>query len=145
MRLYLVELPEDIARRFEAARGYAGMNINEFAAAIGVGRNTLMRTEKGTRTPKDGEVREASRVSGLPIEFFIVGDLDLALGGDPHDPLVERVAALERQVVMLMRRAAGASPPSLLPPGEEPRRQAGPGQSDASDPPSEPPQAEGSG
>lgn len=70
----------DVIKRVRAARGAVNMSLDDFAAAIGVGRQTLIRIENGTRTPRDHEYEQMAGVSGLPLGFFY-GDLDDALGG----------------------------------------------------------------
>lgn len=71
----------DVIKRVRAARGAVNMSLDDFAAAIGVGRQTLIRIENGTRTPRDHEYEQMAAASGLPLGFFYEEDLVDALGG----------------------------------------------------------------
>src|SRR3954469_8271923 len=96
----------DTVRRVRAARGAVNMSLDDFASAIGVGRQTLVRIENGSRKPRDHEYQHMADVSGLPLGFFYA-DLKAVLNG-PEDPtLSERIAALEDAVSSL--RAAMVS------------------------------------
>lgn len=100
-----------LSARIKAARGAAGMTLAEFAKAAGMGRSTLIRTEAGRR-PDEGELRAIARVSGLPYEFFVITDLEAALGGSPDDDeaLSRRVERLERDVAEIRRRLGHETP-----------------------------------
>jgi hypothetical protein len=54
--------------------------------AIGMGRQTLVRIENGSREPKDHEYEAMARVSGLPLGFFHAEDLDAVLGDGTLEP-----------------------------------------------------------
>ena len=84
----------DATQRVRAARGAKNMSLDEFADAIGIGRQTLIRIENGSRTPRDHEYEKMADVSGLPLAFFYV-DLDVALGGPPPgaNPIVSDLTA----------------------------------------------------
>lgn len=84
-------------KRVRAARGAVNMSLDDFAAAIGVGRQTLIRIENGTRTPRDHEYEQMAGVSGLPLGFFYE-DLDDALGGRAELRMSDQ---LERQAAEL--------------------------------------------
>jgi transcriptional regulator with XRE-family HTH domain len=69
------------------------MSLTKFAKAMGVGRNTVIKNENGSREPKDAEIEAMVRLSGLPFEFFTTPDLESALAealpqpGAPPSPL----------------------------------------------------------
>lgn len=68
------------------------MSLDDFAKAIGVGRQTLVRIEGGERTPRDHEYERMAAVSGLPLAFFYIDDLDSALGA-PQQPVVNSIVS----------------------------------------------------
>lgn len=75
------------------------LSLTEFAKAIGVGRQTLVRIESGDREPKAHEYKAMADASGLPLEFFTTPDLRGALAGADLAPtLAERVSELEREL-----------------------------------------------
>lgn len=90
------------SRRVRAARGSVNQSLDEFAAAIGVGRGTLVRIEAGTRTAKPHELAAMADVSGLPLAFFTVADLHDALGEAP--PEEDRLTRLEAKYDELASR-----------------------------------------
>lgn len=102
-----------MVRRVRAARGAVNMSLDDFAAAIGMGRQTLIRTENGTRSPRDHELEAMAEVSGLPLGFFLAEDLDVALNGAGEPKLRERVALLESQVTELRAAIVALSADSL--------------------------------
>jgi transcriptional regulator with XRE-family HTH domain len=79
-------------RRLRAARAYAGLTIDELAERIGVGRQTIVRNERGDREPKRMEIREIADACDLPLQFFSA-DLDL-LNLFPDDLTRDGVEAL---------------------------------------------------
>jgi transcriptional regulator with XRE-family HTH domain len=100
----LIPLQDELRRRIAAARGYAdGMSQDKLAKAIGVGKMTIVRTERGDRPdarkeiPVD-ELRTIARVTGLGLEFFLTDPAQLAAVGPSVE---ERLAALEAQVATL--------------------------------------------
>lgn len=98
----------ETVRRVRAARGSLNQSLDEFADAIGIGRQTLVRIENGSREPKPHEYEAMARVSGLPIEFFTVRDLRAALAGADLTPtLAERVGAVEQRVEQMGREQQG--------------------------------------
>lgn len=98
--------------RVRAARGAVNMSLDAFAEAIEIGRSTLVRIEAGEREAERHELERMSRVSGLPLAFFVV-DLEEALDGKDEPGLRERVAQLERQVRVLRDGLATLSADSL--------------------------------
>lgn len=64
-----VRAPE-LTRRVRAARMYSGLSVDELAAAIGVGSQTIKRIEAGRRTPRPMEVWAIADVCGLPRNWF---------------------------------------------------------------------------
>lgn len=96
-----IPLKEELRRRIAAARGYAGgMSQDKLGKAVGVGRMTVVRTERGDRSDARHEIpvselRQIARVTGLEIEFFLTDPADLAAVGPS---LEERVTALEAQL-----------------------------------------------
>lgn len=110
----------DTVQRVRAARGSVNQSLDDFAKAVGIGRQTLVRIESGQRELKPHEEEAMARVSGLPIEFFRVADLHDALAGSDQAPsLAERVAQLERDMMAVKRSAAAGAP---APGGELGRR-----------------------
>jgi transcriptional regulator with XRE-family HTH domain len=94
---YLDAVAVDKVRRVRAARGSLNFSLDQFAEAIGIGRQTLVRIENGTRDPKPHEYTAMAEATGLPVEFFTAPDLHAALSGAGDRPtLAERVADLER-------------------------------------------------
>jgi transcriptional regulator with XRE-family HTH domain len=92
----------DTIRRVRAARGSLNLSLDDFADAIGIGRQTLIRIENGSREPKPHEYEAMARVTGLPLEFFTTVDLSAALAGADQQPtLAKRVDELEAQVARL--------------------------------------------
>jgi transcriptional regulator with XRE-family HTH domain len=91
---------QEIRRRLRAARAYADLSLDGLAAAVEIGRNTLVRIENGSRNPKAMELRAVADACGLPYEFFTVDFADLAalahIGAGEvlgHDALRETVIA----------------------------------------------------
>lgn len=74
------------------------MSLDSFAAAVGMGRSTLVRVENGTRDPERHELEAMSRASGLPLGFFLAEDLHTALERDAEPALADRVDQLESQI-----------------------------------------------
>lgn len=94
-------------QRVRAARGSLNQSLDDFAETLDLGRSTLVRIESGKRKPKHYELERMAAASGLPLGFFTVPDLHLALGTwEDRDPAIaEKVEALERQMRVLLRRA----------------------------------------
>src|SRR3954453_8543251 len=84
----------EVARRVRAARAYAGLSIQELAARVGIGLQTLKRIENGRRKPSGPELLAIAEACGLPREFF---DLDL-------DLLSNRALLLQRTMSQVDRR-----------------------------------------
>lgn len=105
----------ELQRRIRAARAYAGYSLDEMAAAVGIGRQTLVRIEQGIRPPKRMELREIAAVSGLPVEFFSADFAVLAEAPGGLSP--EALVALERirDDVDRLVRAGRARPDGGLP------------------------------
>lgn len=58
----------------EAARVNAGMTQKEWAAKLGVSNVTVVNWEKGNTEPSLSQLREISRLSGIPMDFIFVPD-----------------------------------------------------------------------
>lgn len=89
------------------------MSLNDFADAIGIGRQTLVRIENGSRAPKPHEYEAMAETSGLPVAFFLVDDLDVVLDGHRDPTLADRVGELERQITELRAGLVALSADSL--------------------------------
>jgi transcriptional regulator with XRE-family HTH domain len=62
---------KEIGKRVRAARAYGGWTrAEDLAEAVGMGRTTLLRTEKGERTAKHWELVAIAELCGLPRSFF---------------------------------------------------------------------------
>lgn len=57
-----------------AARVNSGLNQREFADKIGVSLATVTNWEKGKTEPDASQLREISRLSGIPMDFIFVKD-----------------------------------------------------------------------
>lgn len=61
----------EVAKRVRAARAYGDFaRAEDLAKAIGIGRTTLLKIEKGDRAPKRWELIAIAEICGLPREFF---------------------------------------------------------------------------
>lgn len=102
---------DELRRRVRAARAYAGMSLDQMAAALGVGRQTLVRIERGERKPKRMELREMAAISGLPVEFFSADFRRLADAGGGDAGLgtvaVSALQELRDDIDRLLRTAEG--------------------------------------
>ena len=85
------------------------MSLDKFADAVGIGRSTLVRIENGTRTPERHEYEAMAQVSGMPLGFFLVKDLDEVLDGADDPTLQARVVDLEEQIRELVAGLAAVS------------------------------------
>jgi transcriptional regulator with XRE-family HTH domain len=103
---------DELRRRVRAARAYAGMSLDRMAAALGVGRQTLVRIERGERKPKRMELREMAAISGLPVEFFSADFRLLAAPGEADSALgtvaVSALHELRDDIDRLLRAAEGS-------------------------------------
>lgn len=57
-----------------AARVNSGLNQREFAEKIGVSLATVTNWEKGKTEPDASQLREISRLSGIPMDYIFVKD-----------------------------------------------------------------------
>jgi transcriptional regulator with XRE-family HTH domain len=68
--------PDDLGKRVQAARAYGGYSQSRFARKLGVGRNAVIKLERGEldRRPERNEMvlRAAARAAGLPYAFFLM-------------------------------------------------------------------------
>lgn len=69
------------ARRYRAARAFAGLSRGELAAALGVHSETVKRRELGQAAPGPGEPELVARICGVP-EPFMLGGWNLAAAPD---------------------------------------------------------------
>ena len=58
----------------EAVRVNAKMTQKEWASKLGVSNSTVVNWEKGNTEPSLSQLREMSRVSGVPMDFIFVPD-----------------------------------------------------------------------
>lgn len=58
----------------EAVRVNAKMTQKEWAAKLGVSNGTVVNWEKGITEPSLSQLREMSRLSGVPMDFIFVPD-----------------------------------------------------------------------
>jgi transcriptional regulator with XRE-family HTH domain len=113
----VIPLKDELRRRIAAARGYAdGMSQDKLGKAIGVGRMTIVRTERGDRDDARREIpvselRAIARVTGLSLEFFLTDPADLEAAGPSVD---DRLAALEAQTATLAEIVVTALNPERL-------------------------------
>jgi transcriptional regulator with XRE-family HTH domain len=101
--------PVDVIQRVRAARGAVNKSLDDFANAIGIGRQTLIRIESGSRTPRDHEYEAMAAVSGLPLAFFYIEDLDAVLEGHEDPSLRDEVNELREDVVQLQAGLVAAT------------------------------------
>jgi transcriptional regulator with XRE-family HTH domain len=112
-----IPLVDDLRRRIAAARAYAhGMSQDKLGKAIGVGRMTIVRTERGDREDSRKEIpvaelRAIAEATGLELAFFLVDPQQLAAVGPS---LEERVALLEVETAQLAAIVRAAVSPEQL-------------------------------
>ena len=58
----------------EAVRVNAKMTQKEWASRLGVSNSTVVNQEKGNTEPSLSQLREMSRLSGVPMDFIFVPD-----------------------------------------------------------------------
>ena len=58
----------------EAVRVNAKMTQKEWASKLGVSNSTVCNWEKGNTEPSLSQLREMSRLSGVPMDFIFVPD-----------------------------------------------------------------------
>lgn len=58
----------------EAVRVNAKMTQKEWASKLGVSNSTVVNWEKGSTEPSLSQLREMSRLSGVPMDFIFVPD-----------------------------------------------------------------------
>ena len=58
----------------EAVRVNAKMTQKEWAKLLGVSNSTVVNWEKGNTEPSLSQLREMSRLSGVPMDFIFVAD-----------------------------------------------------------------------
>ena len=58
----------------EAVRVNAKMTQKEWASKLGVSNSTVVNWEKGNTEPSLSQLREMSRLSGVPMHFIFVPD-----------------------------------------------------------------------
>lgn len=74
--------PVEVGKRIRAARGYSGWTrAEDLATAVGMGRTTLLKTEKGDREAKHWELVAIAELCGVPRGFF-TADWDQAFADD---------------------------------------------------------------
>lgn len=60
----------EIAKRYRAARSYAGLRQEDLAEALGVDTQTIKRREAGNHGAKRSELVLVASTCGLPFEWF---------------------------------------------------------------------------
>lgn len=63
----------DLAARVRAARGYADLTQPELADRLGLEKQSIVRTEGGSRDPKKAELIAIAHICGVPVEFMTGG------------------------------------------------------------------------
>ena len=58
----------------EAVRVNAKMTQQEWASKLGASNSTVVNWEKGNTEPSLSQLREMSRLSGVPMDFIFVPD-----------------------------------------------------------------------
>ena len=58
----------------EAVRVKGKMTQKEWASKLGVSNSTVVNWEKGNTEPSLSQLREMSRLSGVPMDFIFVPD-----------------------------------------------------------------------
>jgi transcriptional regulator with XRE-family HTH domain len=58
------------ARRYRAARAYAGLTQEELANKLGVDEQTIKRRESGKQEPKKAELIAVAALCEVPVEFL---------------------------------------------------------------------------
>ena len=58
----------------ETVRVNAKMTQKEWASKLGVSNSTVVNWEKGNTEPSLSQLREMSRLSGVPMDFIFVPD-----------------------------------------------------------------------
>lgn len=58
----------------EAVRVNAKMTQKQWAKALGVSNTTIVNWEKGNTEPSISQLREMSKISGVPMDFIFVPD-----------------------------------------------------------------------
>ena len=56
-----------------AVRANTRMNQQEWANALGVDKSTVFNWESGNTEPTGTQIREMSRLSGIPMDFIYCG------------------------------------------------------------------------
>ena len=60
--------------KYAALRANAGMNQDEWAAAIGVDKQTVSNWETMRSEPKLSHLRKMSELSGVPMDYISLGE-----------------------------------------------------------------------
>lgn len=63
----------------EAVRVNAKMTQKQWAEALGVSNTTIVNWEKGNTEPSISQLREMSKISGVPMDFIFVPDKSIRL------------------------------------------------------------------
>src|SRR6476661_8134546 len=95
-----MSLSPEVARRVRAARAYAGLSVNELAAKIGLGLQTIKRIESGKRTARRFEIWAIAEACCLPREFF---EIDLELLSRRAAALQEALARVDERLEQIER------------------------------------------
>lgn len=64
----------DFKIRLVAVRANTGMNLEEFAKAVGVDKGTIFNWEHGKGEPSASALRRMSELSGIPMDYIFVPD-----------------------------------------------------------------------
>lgn len=105
-----------LAKRYRAARAYAGLKQEELAEALGVDVQTIKRREGGTGDPKLAEQIAVAAVCGVPREFM-TGGFETLTGEPTRDEIRDRLDALQELLIGQV-----ATRPAPAPGGELGRR-----------------------
>lgn len=74
--------PVLMKHRLQIARETTGLNAQDFAAEIGVAKNTVYNAENGARRPSRLVVRAWAMRSGVPVEWLETGQAPAMPGPD---------------------------------------------------------------
>lgn len=61
---------DEIAKRYRAARVYAGLNQEDLGEKLGIGKQTVLRREAGANGARRAELMSLAAIAGLPYEWF---------------------------------------------------------------------------
>jgi lambda repressor-like predicted transcriptional regulator len=110
---------QEIRRRIRAAMHLAGIrSLDELAARTELSRSTLKDIGTVRARARETHLRVIAAACDLPYAWFTIPDIGRAVSREDEEPAVaERLEALERAIIALIRRDGGAMDPA---PGPDP-------------------------